>query len=151
LGTSVFDMNHVCETKPEVPFTKPGVAVGVLVYQNGKLLFGKRLAKFGYGFYSIPGGKLEYGETIESAAARELEEETGLKAENFTLAGYTDDTWADRHWVTIYLETDTFHGEVKNPEPDKCAGWEFYDTKKLPDPLWTPISKLLKDRYLFSL
>jgi ADP-ribose pyrophosphatase YjhB (NUDIX family) len=109
------DMNHVCETKPEVPFTKPGVAVGVLVYQDGKLLFGKRLAKFGYGFYSIPGGKLEYGETIESAAARELEEETGLKAENFTLAGYTDDTWADRHWVTIYLETDTFHGEVKNP------------------------------------
>lgn len=56
---------------------KPSVAVGALVFnKEGKLLIIKA-PKWG-NFYSIPGGHVEFGETLEEALKREIKEETGL-------------------------------------------------------------------------
>jgi mutator protein MutT len=55
------------------------VAVGVLIRQDGALLFGQRLEGKPYaGWWEFPGGKLEDSETVEQALKRELDEELGI-------------------------------------------------------------------------
>lgn len=56
------------------------VAVGVVIRDGGKVLLGQRPAGKPYaGWWEFPGGKLERGESVEHALARELEEELGLR------------------------------------------------------------------------
>src|SRR5690606_10295580 len=56
------------------------VAVGVLVRADGAVLFGQRRAGKPYaGWWEFPGGKLEPGERVEQALARELREELGIE------------------------------------------------------------------------
>ncbi|MDX8431022.1 MAG: NUDIX domain-containing protein [Candidatus Algichlamydia australiensis] len=61
---------------------KPLVDIGVHVIQKGKILLGKRINAHGTGAYAPPGGHLEFGETPEECAVRELLEETGLTAKS---------------------------------------------------------------------
>ncbi len=56
------------------------VAVGVLIQRNGDFLLTSRpLGKVYAGYWEFPGGKLEAGESVEQALARELHEELGLR------------------------------------------------------------------------
>lgn len=57
---------------------RPVVGVGGVVIENGRALLIRRGSEPLKGQWSIPGGTLELGETLESGVARELAEETGL-------------------------------------------------------------------------
>lgn len=62
-----------------VPRKVTEVAVGVLVQPDGRFLLAQRPGGKPYeGYWEFPGGKLEPGETVEAALARELHEELGL-------------------------------------------------------------------------
>ncbi|HWX11706.1 MAG TPA: NUDIX domain-containing protein [Trinickia sp.] len=66
--------------KPSRPVTE--VAVGVLVQPDGRYLLAQRPPGKPYeGYWEFPGGKLEVGETVETALARELHEELGIVVE----------------------------------------------------------------------
>lgn len=60
---------------------RPIVGVGAVVITEGKVLLAQRGSAPGYGTWSIPGGKVELGETLRGAVAREVLEETGLEVE----------------------------------------------------------------------
>jgi mutator protein MutT len=60
--------------------TRPVVAVGVVLLDDDRVLLIERARPPGQGLWSVPGGKVEIGETLEAAALRELAEETGLSA-----------------------------------------------------------------------
>ena len=59
----------------------PVPAVGAIILKDDKILLVKRGAEPGIGKWSIPGGSMEFGETMEEAVKREVKEETGLDVE----------------------------------------------------------------------
>jgi 8-oxo-dGTP diphosphatase len=60
---------------------RPIVGVGAVIVRGGKVLLVKRRYEPLAGRWSIPGGTLELGETLETGVAREMQEETGLEIE----------------------------------------------------------------------
>ncbi len=59
----------------------PVVGVGGVVVRDGRALLVRRGKAPLYGQWSVPGGTVELGETLEEAVVREMEEETGLRVE----------------------------------------------------------------------
>jgi len=83
---------------------RPSLAVDCVVFdQGGRLLLIRRKNPPFRGRYALPGGYVEYGETTEHAAARELAEETGLIAAALSLIGVYSDPHRDPrgHMVSI--------------------------------------------------
>ena len=115
------------------------VGLGVIIKNNsGKILIGKRKNSLAP-YYSIPGGKLDDGESFEDGAKREILEETGLILNNIKVIGVTNnlETYKkyDIHTVSIELFCDDFSGIPENLEPEKCDGWEWHEPKDLPLPM----------------
>jgi 8-oxo-dGTP diphosphatase len=69
---------------------RPFVAVGVVVWRDGKVLLAQRGKAPRKGRWSIPGGGQELGETLAEAAAREVKEETGIDIEILGLVDVVD-------------------------------------------------------------
>ena len=70
-----------------MPNQSPILAASTCVFRGREVLLVKRGQALGRGLWSLPGGKVEAGETSESAALRELAEETGVTARVVGLAG----------------------------------------------------------------
>ena len=69
----------VCPQCGRVVFHDPKVAAVCVISRDGQVLMIKRGTDSGYGLWSLPGGFVDRGEVVESAAAREAWEETGLE------------------------------------------------------------------------
>jgi 8-oxo-dGTP diphosphatase len=124
---------------------RPRIGVGVYVMKEGKVLLGKRKNTHGAGFWQCPGGHLEFGETVEECAIRELKEETGLKALSLNFGPWVEDIMEEnKHYITLPVFIDQFEGEVLLLEPDKCEGWQWFEWHSLPLPLFLPIHSLIK-------
>ncbi|MFZ2158439.1 MAG: NUDIX hydrolase [Bradyrhizobium sp.] len=76
-------------TSPIQP-SHPQLAVSAAVFRDGKILLVRRAKSPAKGFYSLPGGRVEFGETLHAALHREVDEETGLKIEIAGLAGWRE-------------------------------------------------------------
>ncbi len=124
---------------------RPKVGVGVAVIKEGKMLLGKRKGAHGEGSWSTAGGHLEYGETPEQCAVRELQEETGLKALSLKIGPWTNNIFEEgKHYLTIFVLVDEFEGEPQLLEPDKCEGWQWFDWNALPAPLFPSVRSFVE-------
>ena len=78
--------DRAAESQPQ----RPQLAVSAAIFRDGKLLLVRRARSPAKGFYSLPGGRVEFGESLHEALHREVDEETGLKIEIFGLAGWRE-------------------------------------------------------------
>jgi len=69
---------------------RPQLAVSAVIFRDGKVLLVRRARSPGKGFYSLPGGRVEFGESLHTALAREVDEETGLTIDIVGLAGWRE-------------------------------------------------------------
>ena len=74
---------------PAIP-SHPQLAVSAAIFRNGKILLVRRARSPAKGYYSLPGGRVEFGETLHAALHREVDEETALKIEIIGLAGWRE-------------------------------------------------------------
>jgi 8-oxo-dGTP diphosphatase len=125
---------------------RPKVGVGVFIIKDKKILMGKRINSHGKGTWSLPGGHLEFFETFEDCAKREVMEETGLKISDVTFATATNDMFEkeNKHYITIFVKSKNPEGIVKVIEPDKCMEWGWFSWDNLPKPLFLPLKNLKK-------
>lgn len=130
-----------------------GAGVGVILVKGGKVLLGRRDPDRyraesdlrGEGTWTLPGGKLEYGESFEEAAIRETLEETGIHIEKVRVIALNNDKNEHAHFVTIGLLAEEFSGEPAVMEPDKIVEWHWFDSSDLPSPIYFPSQKVLEN------
>ncbi|KAG8382954.1 hypothetical protein BUALT_Bualt05G0133700 [Buddleja alternifolia] len=124
------------------PPPTPEVGVGVFLLKDNRVLLGRRRRTvIGSGTFAVPGGHLEFGESFEDCAIRELKEETGLDITGVELVTVTNNVLSEPkpiHLISVLVRAvlaDPNQTPV-NVEPEKCDGWDWYDSKNLPKPLF---------------
>lgn len=120
--------------------------MGIFVVKNGKFLISCRKGTHGVNTWGLLGGHLEFGETIEEGAKREVLEETGMLIKNVKIVGITNDIIenGEKHYVTIWITSKWESGEPEITEPDKFLRLEWRDFDTLPENLFLPLSGLLR-------
>lgn len=133
--------------------SQPLIGVGVVIVRHDKILLGRRQGSHGAGCWSAPGGHLEFGETPEACARREVLEETGLALDEVRRGPWVNTlfTQAQKHYVTLFMLATAPHGEAQRLEPEKCDGWQWFPLDALPQPLFAPLEILLQEHRLASL
>jgi 8-oxo-dGTP diphosphatase len=109
--------------------TRPYLAVSAAIFRGDRVLIVRRARPPAHGLYTLPGGGVELGETLEQAAIREVREETGLDIEPIALAGHRQviardaDGRIERHFVILPFAARWIAGEVVLNEELAEAHW----------------------------
>lgn len=132
---------------------KVGAGLGVILISNGKILLGKRHPNpdkadsvfKSAGEWCLPGGKLDFGETFEEGAIREVQEETGITIKNPKVISVHNFKNQYAHFMTVGLIAQKWKGEASVMEPDEITEWKWFSLKKLPYPRYFPSFGVIKN------
>lgn len=109
--------------------TRPYLAVSAAVFRAGRVLIVRRVRSPAHGLYTLPGGGVELGESLEQAVIREIREETALDIEPVELVGFRQAIVRDaggrveRHFVILPFAARFIGGEISLNEELAEAHW----------------------------
>jgi ADP-ribose pyrophosphatase YjhB (NUDIX family) len=109
--------------------TRPYLAVSAAIVHDGHVLIVRRARPPAHGLYTLPGGGVELGETLEQAVVREIREETALAIEPVELVGFRQAIVRDaagrveRHFVILPFAARFLGGEIALNEELAEARW----------------------------
>lgn len=130
-----------------------GAGVGVILERAGKILLGKRhpdpdkadSAFRSAGEWSLPGGKLDWGESFENCAIREVQEETGIIIRDPQIISVHNCKNEHAHFMTVGLLVHDWTGEARVMEPDEMTEWQWFDLADLPSPRYFPSFEVIEN------
>jgi mutator protein MutT len=123
---------------------RPIIGVGGIIFHEDQVLLIKRGMEPSLGQWSIPGGAVHVGETLEEAVRREILEETHLEVEVLTLAKVLDRIFHDPegrvvyHYVLVDFLCRCKAGELKSDTDAQDA--RFVSLQDLPSYQIAPIT-----------
>ena len=111
----------------------PELCVGAVVVEGNNLLLIRRGRGVGVGHWSIPGGRVESGETVGEAVVRELREETGLDGFCGALLGWVERIDADHHFVILDFVVDVLDARplVAGDDASEAAWFPLHEVAEL--------------------
>lgn len=117
-----------------------GVGVGALIVDGqGRLFLAQRgpQAQNERGLWELPGGSVEFGETLADALRREIHEEFGIGIAVGELLDVVDHLLPEegQHWVSPTFLCTMLAGEPVIQEPEKCSAIGWFYPHALPTPL----------------
>lgn len=121
--------NPIVVASRSVSSNIPICAVGAIVLEKGELLLVRRSHEPALGQWSLPGGRVEWGETLREAIAREVREETGVDIEVEGLAGIAerivpdDEGKVEYHYVILDFWAKPKSRELKAGDDASEARW----------------------------
>ncbi len=127
------------------PSKIPKIAVDILIIEDNQIVLLTRAIEPFRGLFDLPGGMVEYGETVEQAAVREAEEETGLKVKlNEILGVYSSPNRDPRfHTIAIAFISQPIEGELKSSYEGEA---KWYNIEKIKsEPMGFDHSKIIND------
>ncbi len=107
---------------PGVP-VRPEVAVGAVAVEEGALLLVRRGRPPQAGSWSLPGGRVERGETLARAVEREVGEETGLVVHCGRLVGWAERIGPDHHFVILDFAVTVVDRRLSPGDDAAEAAW----------------------------
>ena len=113
----------------------PRVGCGAAIWRDGRLLLVKRFKAPEAGCWSLPGGKVDFGERVVDAVRREIAEEIGVVIELTRPLGFVEMFSDGQHWVSPIYDARIVSGEPVNREPDKHEALIWADPAAPPSPL----------------
>jgi len=124
----------------------PTPCAGVVCLRAGKdgpeVLLIRRGKPPRLGEWSLPGGRIEWGERAEAAALRELKEETGVEAEILGLLDVVDGLFPQRHYVLVDYAVRWTTGEPRAGDDAAAAAfWPAADAVRLVD--WSETKRII--------
>lgn len=106
---------------------RPEIAVGAIAVRDGSLLMIKRAHDPAAGLWSLPGGRVEHGESLADALVREVAEETGLEIEVGDLAGILEVVGETHYVILDYFARVTGAAEPFPSDDVSEARWIPFD------------------------
>ena len=124
---------------------RPGVGVGVIVTRGDRVLLLRRTNVHGSDTWSTPGGHLDFGESPEQCAIREVKEETGVEIGEVEFRAVTNDFFEaeGKHYLTLWFAAEHKSGEASVAAPEEMSDVGWFGWGKLPSPLFLPLQNLL--------
>jgi len=113
----------------ENEWMKPSVTADGIVIKGSEIALIRRGKEPFEGSYALPGGFLDYGETLEECVIREVQEETGLKARIVELVGVysAPDRDPRGHFVTAVYHLEPTGGSLRAGDDASDAEWVHLD------------------------
>ena len=121
-----------------------GVGVGAVILRDNQILLFLRKKAPESGYWTIPGGKVEFGETVEEAIIREVKEEVGVEGRIVAPLGVTNHIVKEEqtHFVAPRFLLQII-GEPKNMEPNSHSEMAWFPIDKLPENVTMTTQKAL--------
>jgi 8-oxo-dGTP diphosphatase len=114
----------VCPDCGRVVYVNPYPAACLVLIREGSVLLVRRSIEPHFGEWCLPGGFIEWGESPDGAACRELREETGISADALTLVGaYGSVSGPKRHVLLLAYRVDRWEGEPVPGDDASEAEW----------------------------
>jgi 8-oxo-dGTP diphosphatase len=109
---------------------RPELCVGAIAVDDDRLLLIRRGQGPAAGEWSVPGGRVEWGESLAEAVVRELREETGLEGVCGPLIGWVERVSVEHHFVILDFEATVLEAADPRPGTD------------VTDAAWVPLSEV---------
>lgn len=123
-------------------------AAAIILFPDNKILLIKRSTKVFRGYWALPGGKVETGETVEEAVVREVREETGLKVKIMKKIGDYHEIGVNNEIEYDYYPTCFLVKSVEGTitkQKEEIEQIKLFDLNKIPEKLAFEHSAMIQD------
>lgn len=111
--------------------SRPVLAASIAVFRAGRVLLIRRAKAPALGLYSLPGGRIEAGETLRDGVLRELQEELALEADLVGFVDHVEHIEADEAGsIRAHAVIAAYCGHWRAGEPipsDEVSDWRWVD------------------------